>query len=137
MDRRNQQSQRIRNMLWVVLLSILMSVGLGVYWFAEVIDQLGANARQQTVGLLELEDVISDASFTFTRQTREWKESLLHVTDASLFNEHQQGMRNEAIALQQKLQHARIVMQAQGLDVSNILAIETREQSLLAAYADA
>lgn len=137
MNQRSQLSQRIRNMLWVVLLSIVLSVGLGGYWFVEVIDQLGEHVRTETVALLELEEVVSDANFAFTRQAREWKESLLFRQDAALYNSHHQAMQFEVVALQQKLQQARVLMEAQHLDVSSILAIEKREQTLLAAYADA
>lgn len=137
MNQRNQLSQRIRNMLWVVFLSIVLSVGLGGYWFVEVIDQLGKHVRMDTVALLELEEVVSDANFTFTRQTREWKESLLFRQDAALYNYHHQAMQFEVVALQQKLQQARTLMEAQHLDVSSILEIGKREKSLLAAYADA
>jgi diguanylate cyclase (GGDEF)-like protein/PAS domain S-box-containing protein len=137
MDHRNQQSQRIRNMLWMVLLSILLSVGLGGYWFAEVVDQLGEQTRKQTVALLELEEVVSSASLTFARQTQEWKDMLLRAHDAALFDSHHQAMQNEAVAVQQALNRAKAVMQAQGVETTGIVSIEKQEQVLLADYADA
>ncbi len=137
MDNRKLQSQRIRNMLRVVILSILLSVGLGGYWFSEVVEQLGAHARQETIALLELEEIVNEASFTFLKQTQEWKDMLLREHDATLFDKHQQAMQAESNALVQKLQHAKTVMQAQGIATDGILDIEKQELSLLAEYAAA
>jgi PAS domain S-box-containing protein len=137
MEYRSEQSRRIRNMLWMVLLSILMSVGLGAYWVAQVVDQLGATARKNTVALLELEEAVSDAAFTFTRQTQEWKDQLLRAHDAALFADHHRAMLAEAAAMQLALQRAKTVMQAQSLETEDIVSIEQQEQALLAGYAAA
>lgn len=137
MEIRKQQSHRIHNMLRVVILSILLSVGLGGYWFSEVIDHLGVRARQETVALLELEEVVNEAAFTFLKQTQEWKDMLLRENDATLFAKHLQAMQAESIVLQQNLQHAKTVMRAQGMATDSILNIEQHEQALLAEYAAA
>lgn len=137
MDYRKQQSQRIRNMLSVVLLSVLLSVGLGGYWVSQVVDQLGAEARKNTVALLALEEVVSEAAFIFARQTQEWKDELLRAHNAALFANHHQAMLVEAAAMQQALQRAKTVMQAQGLETADLVAIEKQEQGLLAEYAAA
>lgn len=124
-------------MLWVVLSSILLSVGLGGYWISEVVDQLGAEARNKTVALLELEEAISDAAFIFSKQTQEWKDELLRAHNAVMFADHQRARLEEAAAMQRALQHAKDVMQTQGLETSELVAIEEQERTLLADYAAA
>lgn len=134
---RSQQSRRIRSMLWLVLLSILLSVGLGGYWISEVVDQMGASARKNTVALLGLEAAVNEAAFTFARQTQEWKNELLRAHDAMLFADHHRAMLDESVAVQEALRRTKTVMQEQGLETEDIVAIEKQEQTLLAEYASA
>ena len=121
-------------MLWVVLLSIFLSVGLGGYWFLQVIDHLGADARKQTIALLELEEVVGTATLAYTQQTQEWKDMLLHSHDPALFAAHRLAMKKQAEAVCDALLHARAVMRAHGLETQGIASLEQQEKALLDAY---
>ncbi len=133
----NRHTRRIRNMMWVVLLAISLSVGFGGYWVSQVIDQLGAKARKDTVVLLALSESVSSATLIFSRQTQEWKDMLLRAHDPDLFADHHRAMLQESAAMQIALQQAKRALQMQGLDTEGIASIEQKEQKLLFAYAAA
>lgn len=135
MDHTTRQSTQIRKMLWVVQLSIFLSVSLGGYWVSQVIDQLGAQSRQDMTAMLELEEAISSATLTFTRQTQEWKDMLLRAHDPLLFARHHQAMLEEAANMQVALQRAEMLIRTDGLDSIGIASIEQKEHVLLQDYA--
>ncbi len=137
MELRRIQSSRIRNTLLLVLLSILLSVGLGAYWVSQVIDQLGTQARKETLALLTVEEAVNDAALIFMQQTQEWKDALLRAHDPEQFAEHHRMMQLDALRMQQVLQGAKAAMQAQGIQIADIISIEQKEQKLLADYAAA
>ncbi len=134
MQLRGRQSRRIRGLLWIVVVSVLLSVALGGYWFVQVIEQLGAQARQDTAILLAVEDAITETSMELADQTQEWKDSLLRVNDAGLYARHQQGFHLHAAGVKRELKRAEKALQNAGMDTSRIKALGQEHRVLMQKY---
>jgi len=134
MEKRSAQTRRIRGLLWLVVLSIFLSVGLSAYLFTQIVVELNSQGQHETSQLLELEDAVSDAMSELSGQTQEWKDMLLRAHDPALFSKHKQNFEMHAQALKIELAEVQKKAQILGLDGSNIAVYSRSHQTLMEDY---
>lgn len=129
-----RQSRRIRGLLWVVVGSVLLSVTLGGYWFIQMVEQFGVQARQDTAMLLAVEDAITDTSMQLADQTQDWKDSLLRVNDALQYDKHLKAFYQHAAGVQRELQRAGKALLDAGMDTARIKSLSQEHNDLMQKY---
>ncbi len=129
--------RRVHGLMWVTVLSVLLSVILGGFWFLEVVENLGSKARQESVQLLQLSETLGEARNALHVQVRNWKNSLLRSDEPAAFARNQADFHTHAAAVQHALQLAQQQALALGMDATAIASLQAQHQLTLEDYAQA
>lgn len=128
---------RVSSLMWVTVLTVMLSVLLGGMWFMEVVENIGSKARQESVQLLQLSETLGEAQNELHVQVRNWKNSLLRSDEPAAFERNKADFHTHATAVQQTLENARQQALALGMDASQIVALQAQHQLSLQDYAEA
>ncbi|TXT33499.1 MAG: PAS/PAC sensor-containing diguanylate cyclase/phosphodiesterase [Comamonadaceae bacterium] len=129
--------RRVSQLMWVTVITVMLSVVLGGMWFLEVVESIGIEARQESVQMLQLEDSLSEARNQLHVQVRHWKNSLLRSDEPEEFARNRADFHTSAAAVQQALENARQQALALGMDVQPIIKLQTQHKLSLETYAQA
>jgi len=127
-------NRRALRLQWIVFLSILLSVTLGGYWFAQVVGEIGGDVRREQINLFELEDGFADAALDLSNQTQEWKDALLRVDRPELHFRHRDAFRAASLQVIEDMKRIERMMKSMGLDTTNIEDYRNQHTNLIAEY---
>jgi len=129
--------RRVSTLMWVTVLSVMLSVLLGGMWFFEVLESVGSKARQESVQLLQLSETLGEARNELHVQVRNWKNALLRSDEPAAFARNKADFHTHAAAVQQAFEKARRQALALGMDAGPIVALQAQHQLTLDDYAQA
>ncbi|MBI3901779.1 MAG: hypothetical protein HY306_02355 [Nitrosomonadales bacterium] len=129
-----QNSSRVLAMLGIVAATVLLMALSGGYWLTQFVDELGLASQQQADQLLEMDEGIDGAAIALGHQTQEWKDMLLRVDDAVLYNKHQKAFIDASVEVQRELLRAEASMQHLGINTGDVALLRVEHQALLSYY---
>jgi methyl-accepting chemotaxis protein len=118
--------------IFIVLITLLSI--FGGYQLSQLIYRINSDYMQRTKKILAMERNLEDASNALSREIQEWKDMLLRVDDAELYNKHQQAFFHAALALQEAFRHTKSAMQENGMETSLIEHMINDNEALLSDY---
>lgn len=134
MQGRLEMVQRIRVLVAAALVVLLAAVGTGAFWFFQVVDELGRDARTEVQGLLQAEDSVSDGISALAGQTQAWKDLLLRHHDPVLRAKYRQELEQFHVKLNADLLRARQLAEGLGISPAQLDALLKQEKSLIQSY---
>ncbi|MDD4912504.1 MAG: EAL domain-containing protein [Sideroxydans sp.] len=133
----NKQSFFIRRMMWLAVFTLVFAILMGAYLVNKMVTDVGVQAKSDSVGLLQFEDVISDAESNLASQVQAWKDCLLHSDDPIQLQLHRAAMLLHAAAVENAFDHALELGKEVDIDGTNITVFTVRHRALTEEYRNA
>ena len=111
----------------------LLSV-FGGYLLSQLIYKTNDFHLQRTDRLLAMQGNLDEAAITLGRQIQEWKNMLLRVNEAELYNKHRQAFMFCSYGVQEALMRTKMAMQSAGMSTSEIEQLLSEHKLLLSDY---
>ncbi len=116
-----------------IALVVLLSV-LGGYLLSQLMYKTNDFYLQRTDRLLAMQGNLDEAAINLGRQIQEWKNMLLRVNEAELYNKHRQAFMFYSYGVQEALLRTKTAMQNSGMNTGEIDQLLSEHKLLLSDY---